>query len=985
MLKGHVKTKKATDFTKKKVKVGKTTSKGANNRIQLSSKRVIMPHQGVLTQESTPDEDANISSIVKHFHHHSIPARSQALMDLRKILYSSEQVDKHAAMVFPHVFELVYAEDVETRESLIEFINAIFPISKSQSLVSIISIIVTYICGGLTSLHKGVRRDSLALLLQISRFHPKILFRYSEKLISYVLGLIGDPSHASGQDAFRASQNSSQDKNKKVTKRPSILAMSLNVLEILVNGVLSNVGYSKTISHDEVCSNYCFDALFAGSFKTSSNQIMSTKDNSIESISFLVPLCERLSLIWSGLILQSSVISNKNDMIGGALIPIVNIVRSIGHYVLNKFQASISQGFESLLAVVLSSFPYISTEEEASSNATFLLDLNISISEICCLFYLTKGSSNMGIQGERIVLIASQYLLSCPWLLSSPSSSKLNFSLENIDTISSKYFKCLHLLAIADYSSNIYVEYLTDSVGQNVNFLSDSKCLIFFEILSSIAKFLDMNILEQKPSHPLSSSLTSCMSCISNIVASYDDSIAAESTYLLSDSYCLHIIDLLRKCVEILNKSLKYYLVDVAETNNTRVSYIYSLVLSSCRSFLQRYVPQDLNDHRTQEVSSLCKEIVRIFSPIDGILLFKRLPENIRFLCIDIYSFSSFADKTNGFEYHLMKQMCKCVISNPCEKNELSYVLDSFFRKRERISVKYYMDLFVYCSTQYALNVSNEIIHPFLGNKEGFSVQITKNTSTEDKIFGVLADNTFVDMFVHGMLRISGNEHPWRIIPWVLTSFEAIFSRIESISSPTNSSLNEMRSSIERVLLSNIVLKVCRVIAENMKRVLEHDSIAVLNEKDEENISVLLEKGCGILSKECCSLSEFSKYYIFLDDYAEVFTRKEIRSLDCFSLLFIPELILPGRRVLCVDIFLSNLLSNVEHVDENDELVERMYSSFLSVLRSFFTNCESLQDSTILLLGKLETLSSNRGPRAQRVLYEYKEFLTVHFPKALTK
>ena len=100
--------KKINDFKKIKAKVGKKIKRGPTTIINVKAKRINVPHQQSILNETINDESIKISKLIKQFHHHSSSNRSSALDDLQEILNNSSHAGSHIGM---YIFRYIILDD----------------------------------------------------------------------------------------------------------------------------------------------------------------------------------------------------------------------------------------------------------------------------------------------------------------------------------------------------------------------------------------------------------------------------------------------------------------------------------------------------------------------------------------------------------------------------------------------------------------------------------------------------------------------------------------------------------------------------------------------------------------------------------------------------------------------------------------------------------------------------------------------------------
>ena len=148
--------KKKGDFEKKKIKVGKTIKKANVTKITMQSKKINIPTQSHITTNTQESEKDTIDKLLRQFHHYNSSMKVNALEECKNFLANMKDISPYIAIIVPTAMELLYDEDQNCREALLSFMNFVLKSCKSISFQSIISVIITYTCSGLTSLGKVI-------------------------------------------------------------------------------------------------------------------------------------------------------------------------------------------------------------------------------------------------------------------------------------------------------------------------------------------------------------------------------------------------------------------------------------------------------------------------------------------------------------------------------------------------------------------------------------------------------------------------------------------------------------------------------------------------------------------------------------------------------------------------------------------------------------------------------------------------------------
>ena len=149
-----VKPKTLNDFAKKKVKVGRKVKRANVTEIKVKSRRIVVPlqNQGVL-EDGESSRDA-INRVIKQLHHYAESTRLNALNKVKDMLNSTVEFDSFVTLMLPEVVELLFNDEKEPRNVVTEVFSLMLGKYPSDVFLPVISVAITYICSGLTHLHK---------------------------------------------------------------------------------------------------------------------------------------------------------------------------------------------------------------------------------------------------------------------------------------------------------------------------------------------------------------------------------------------------------------------------------------------------------------------------------------------------------------------------------------------------------------------------------------------------------------------------------------------------------------------------------------------------------------------------------------------------------------------------------------------------------------------------------------------------------------
>jgi len=189
------------DFKRKTAKVGRKVSRGNVTKIVVATKHIHIPVQSAMSMQAPADERATLDKLYKQLKHYSAPVRLQSMLQLTQVVASSRHTESYISMLVPKALELLFDEDGDTRKALLALMVEVVPKYRSEAFASIVSVAVTYLCSGLTSLNALIRRDTLFLLGKFTESHSALVRPFVEKLTVNVAALFAEAFASIDQQA----------------------------------------------------------------------------------------------------------------------------------------------------------------------------------------------------------------------------------------------------------------------------------------------------------------------------------------------------------------------------------------------------------------------------------------------------------------------------------------------------------------------------------------------------------------------------------------------------------------------------------------------------------------------------------------------------------------------------------------------------------------------------------------------------------------
>lgn len=354
------------DFKKKKAKVGKKLAAANETKVRLQSKKIFLPdqlqakkalnHQGD-SQGSNTDNSTReyVAHLTKQLKHHSANHRIQALHEVKSFCFSNDSADKHLALLYPDMIELLFKEDSETRDTMVETFKALVEKFQVSSFTSVLPLLITYISSALSNLDKAIRRDAMLILTVLAEKSPESLFPYLPKIMKNVLAVLQDrtlsmnasavatnsnisamslPNGSNSKDSRRTTVKKNDDDSNR-SARISLFMLSLRLSALLLSSTCQDTD-NATLNNEEALSSLSPGTVLL--MGPTWNKTLSTVSNLPSSsatsksifgmeMSLVEGVMSRMEDIWNNLInLEGSVLSSSTTDI---LLKVISVAKAV--------------------------------------------------------------------------------------------------------------------------------------------------------------------------------------------------------------------------------------------------------------------------------------------------------------------------------------------------------------------------------------------------------------------------------------------------------------------------------------------------------------------------------------------------------------------------------------------------------------------------------------------------------------------------------
>eukprot|EP00752_Nemacystus_decipiens_P011089 g9853.t1 len=202
------------DFKRLKAKVGKRAPQAASHTdTSFKSKRVRVSAQSILHDlgdiDAVTARGQGVQELLVQLRHYSPASKRDALAGLKSV------VDRHrdfAEVNFARLaeasLELAVCPETDVRKALLAFQETLLMCVSARTFSPFANLYIAYVVSAMTSLNKGVRCDSLALLsLLLDRFPAAVADRAERLAPNYATLLAADPAskkHAGRAEALQS-------------------------------------------------------------------------------------------------------------------------------------------------------------------------------------------------------------------------------------------------------------------------------------------------------------------------------------------------------------------------------------------------------------------------------------------------------------------------------------------------------------------------------------------------------------------------------------------------------------------------------------------------------------------------------------------------------------------------------------------------------------------------------------------------------------
>lgn len=146
--------KTPADFKAKRMKVGKQLQPQNVTKISVKSKVIYVPNQ--TTEKNLGNFHAILDKQIQFLHHHAAKTRVMALEKISDMVLQHQIIESYIPVLITSVMDVLQDEDSDVRTAVLDLFTAICRRYHPDVFAACSSILVTYMCSGLTILTKVI-------------------------------------------------------------------------------------------------------------------------------------------------------------------------------------------------------------------------------------------------------------------------------------------------------------------------------------------------------------------------------------------------------------------------------------------------------------------------------------------------------------------------------------------------------------------------------------------------------------------------------------------------------------------------------------------------------------------------------------------------------------------------------------------------------------------------------------------------------------
>ncbi|KAJ1960411.1 rRNA processing protein [Dipsacomyces acuminosporus] len=205
------KQRKAEDFKKVKLKVGKKKAPPSNSTdTSFTSKSIVLTGQSITADKSnelTNSRNLTLKNVLTQLRHYNATTRKEAIAGLADFLsLHPEVLGTELGSIIDGTVKLIVDNEPVVRKALLRLYTNILPGIPRRDLAPFVPLVVIFTCSAMTHILDDIRSDAVKYLNLLIEIAPSELSQYSAKILPNFFSLL--ETNTQGTDDKKSSLNS---------------------------------------------------------------------------------------------------------------------------------------------------------------------------------------------------------------------------------------------------------------------------------------------------------------------------------------------------------------------------------------------------------------------------------------------------------------------------------------------------------------------------------------------------------------------------------------------------------------------------------------------------------------------------------------------------------------------------------------------------------------------------------------------------------
>ncbi|KAJ2354712.1 rRNA processing protein [Coemansia erecta] len=197
------KQKKAEDFKKVKLKLGKKKAPASNSTdTSFTSRAIVVSEQSISADKSaqlTDSRNHTLKELLAQLRHHSAPARKDAVNGVGDFAVQHPQALRaELGAVVSAAVRLVVDDEPSVRRQLLRLFRVLLPAIDARELAPFVPLAVIFTCSAMTHILDDIRGDAVKFLELLADAAPESVAQFAPRVLPSFFSLLDTTSTTSG-------------------------------------------------------------------------------------------------------------------------------------------------------------------------------------------------------------------------------------------------------------------------------------------------------------------------------------------------------------------------------------------------------------------------------------------------------------------------------------------------------------------------------------------------------------------------------------------------------------------------------------------------------------------------------------------------------------------------------------------------------------------------------------------------------------------